>query len=230
SFTGAGEDHKGFFESAEKGTIFLDEIGDVPLNVQANLLRVLQEREVVRLGETKPRKIDVRILAATNRDLNVEVEKGNFRADLLYRIRVARIRLPSLRRRREDIPLLVAWFLGQSRAATGKPVREVSQEAMRVFMAFEWPGNVRELKSAIEFAVIQCKGPIIHPEDLPPEIVAPVGATISFDKEGGMDEKERILAALMSAGGNRARASRLLGISRATLYRHLKKFDIESSH
>ena len=228
AFTGAVEDHKGLFEAADGGTIFLDEIGDVPMSVQANLLRVLQEREVVRLGESKPRKIDVRVVAATNRDLTEEVEAGRFRMDLLYRIRVARLSLPPLRERREDIPLLVAWFLGEYRAASGKEVQNVSSEAIRVMMAYEWPGNVRELKSAVEFAVIRCKGMVLSPEDLPSEIVAtgrPMGPMAADEHE---DEKGRILAALKSARGNRALAARLLGISRATFYRHMKRLDIEN--
>ncbi|MBL8148372.1 MAG: sigma 54-interacting transcriptional regulator [Blastocatellia bacterium] len=149
AFTGAVEDHRGLFEAANAGTLFLDEIGDIPMNVQTSLLRVLQEREIIRVGESKPRKIDVRILAATHRNLVQEVEKGNFRQDLLYRIRVIRIHLPALRERREDISLLVAAFLEQYRAATGKPVREISNQAMHLLINYHWPGNVRELKSAI---------------------------------------------------------------------------------
>ncbi|HSQ02581.1 MAG TPA: sigma 54-interacting transcriptional regulator, partial [Burkholderiales bacterium] len=143
AFTGAVEDHKGVFEAAHGGTIFLDEIGDIPLNVQTALLRVLQEREIVRLGESTPRKIDVRVLVATHHNLTEDVAKGTFRSDLLYRIRVARIRLPALRARREDVPLLVGTFLGQCTAAAGKHVEGVSPEAMGILLAYEWPGNVR---------------------------------------------------------------------------------------
>ena len=167
AFTGAISDHQGLFEAANGGTLFLDEIGDIPMNVQTSLLRVLQEQEITRLGESKPRKIDVRVIAATQHNLSEEVAKGRFRVDLLYRIRVARIQLPPLRARREDIPLMVAWFLGQCRAAIGKPVQNLSQEAMQLLLEYSWPGNVRELKSAIEFAVIRCKGSVLQPKISP---------------------------------------------------------------
>jgi PAS domain S-box-containing protein len=226
AFTGAISDHQGLFEAANGGTLFLDEIGDIPMTVQTSLLRVLQEKEVTRLGESKPRKIDVRVIAATQHNLNEEVAKGRFRADLLYRVRVARIQLPPLRARREDIPLLVAWFLGQCRAAIGKPVQNLSHEAMRLLLEYSWPGNVRELKSAIEFAVIRCKGSVIQPEDLPLEMVDAATDYLSSSGEAHPDERQRILTALERAGGNRTVAARLLGISRATLYRRLTSLGI----
>ena len=225
SFTGALTDHQGLFEAANGGTLLLDEIGDISLTLQTNLLRVLETREITRIGESRLRKVDVRVLAATNRNLSEEMEKGNFRADLFYRLRVARINLPALRERREDIPLLVGFFLSQSRAATGKPVQEVSHEAMRLLLEYRWPGNVRELKNAIEFTVIHCGGPVIHAEDLPPELIEAVSPGPSFD-DTPQDERERLTAALERARGNRTAAARLLGISRATLYRHLEKFGI----
>jgi DNA-binding NtrC family response regulator len=166
-------------------------------------------------------------LASTHRDLSQEAARGRFRPDLLYRIRIARIKLPLLRERREDIPLLVASFLGQSRAATGKPVKDVSREAMRILLQYDWPGNVRELKSAIDFATLHCKGSVINAENLPPEIV--------YSRYPGpppsnqhADEKQRVLAALETAGGNRTAAASQLGISRATLYRRLARLDIKS--
>lgn len=224
AFTGAIEDHVGLFEAADGGTLFLDEIGDVPLNVQTNLLRVLQEREIVRLGESKPRKIDVRVLAATHHNLAADIANGSFRSDLLYRIRVARIQLPPLRERREDIPLLVHAFLNQCVAETGKRVEDVSHGAMRILLAYEWPGNVRELRSAIEFALIRCKSGVIEPSDLPAEVLeqAPLGAFAPT----GEDEPRRVLAALEAAKGSRVVAARLLGISRATLYRRLAELNI----
>jgi len=224
AFTGAIEDHKGVFEAAEGGTLFLDEIGDIPLNVQTSLLRVLQEREITRLGESKPRRVDVRVLAATHRSLAEEVEKGNFRADLLYRVRVARIQLPPLRRRREDIPLLVGLFLGQCAAATGKTVQEVSPAAMDLLLDYDWPGNVRELKSAIEFGMIRCKTAAIEPDDLPPEVVG--FSSPPAPPAEPVDERQRLLQALERANGNRTVAARLLGISRATFYRRLAELDI----
>ncbi len=223
AFTGAVEDHRGLFEAANGGTLLLDEIGDIPMPVQNQLLRVLQEREIVRLGETLPRKIDVRILAATHRNLSEEVANGRFRADLFYRIRVARITLPPLRQRREDIPSLAVSFLAQFSAASGKPVSEISQEAMRLLVDYDWPGNVRELRSAIEFTVIHCTGAVIQADDLPPEIFQPVDV-IAGDPL--MDEKSRFLQALERSRGNRALAARFLGISRATLYRRLADLKI----
>ncbi|MEW6299525.1 MAG: sigma 54-interacting transcriptional regulator [Thermodesulfobacteriota bacterium] len=238
AFTGAVEDHKGLFEAANGGTLLLDEIGDIPMNVQTSLLRVLQEKEIIRLGESKPRTIDVRVIAATQHNLSDEVAKGNFRADLLYRIRVVRIQLPPLRERREDVPLLVAWFLGQYRAATGKPVQDVSNEAMRVLLTYAWPGNIRELKSAIEFAVIRSQGSVIQREDLPVEIThAAYSPSPPDDRRRHhitslspcslQQEKQRILAALERAGGNRTVAARLLGIGRTTLYRRLAECGIK---
>ena len=220
AFTGAIADHQGLFEAAHKGTLFLDEIGDLSLNVQISLLRALQEREITRLGESTPRKIDVRILAATQHNLADLVREGDFRADLLYRIRVVRISLPRLRERREDIPLLVSTFLAEHRVALDKPVQEVSHEAMQLLLKYAWPGNVRELKSSIEFAVIHCQGSVIQAEDLPPELGYGDASGASSDVLP-TDEKERLLAAIEQAGGNRRRAACLLGISRATLYRRL---------
>ncbi len=226
AFTGAVEDHHGFFEVANGGTLLLDEIGDISMNMQTSLLRVLEEKMITRLGESKPRKIDVRVLASTHRDLSKEAEMGRFRPDLLYRIRIARIKLPLLSERREDIPLLIATFLSQSRAATGKPVKDVGSEAMRMLLEHSWPGNVRELKSAIDFATLHCKGSVIKAEDLPSEI-----AYSKYLPRPGVsryhDEKQRLLAALEAAKGNRTMAARELGISRATLYRRLASLDIK---
>jgi len=226
SFTGAVEDHKGLFEVANGGTLFLDEIGDISRSMQTTLLRVLEEKEITPLGESRGRKVDVRILASTHRDLTQEAEKGNFRPDLLYRIRVARISLPPLCERREDIPLLVGTFLSQSRAATGKPVEDVSNEAMRILLEYDWPGNVRELKSAIDVATLHCQGTTIRPEDLPPEILHSRHLK-SPAAEPPLDEKQRILTALETANGSRTAAARLLGISRATLYRRLASLGIK---
>jgi len=225
AFTGAVNDQPGVFETAERGTVFLDEIGDISKSVQTSLLRVLQEKEITRLGDATPKKVDVRIVAATNRNLHHEVEEGRFRLDLLYRIRVARINLPPLRQRRQDIPLLVESFLGKLRATTGKQVERVCEEAMGMLLEHPWPGNVRELHSAIEFAVIRCKSGVILAEDLPPEI-ARAERTPSVPRSN--DERERILTALDAAGGNRVAAARILGVSRSTLYRRLAELGIEA--
>lgn len=226
AFTGATADQKGLFEAAQGGTLFLDEIGDVSRNVQTSLLRVLEGGEITRLGETTPRQVDVRIVAATHRDLKAEVDAGRFREDLLYRIRVARITLPPLAHRREDILLLTREFLAKSEAAATKRVSEISSEALRKMLQYRWPGNVRELRSAIEFAIIHCRGHIVRPEDLPPE-VAETALHLRPPLGDQQDQKERLLSALREAGGNRTEAAKLLGIGRATLYRHLAKQGIE---
>jgi transcriptional regulator with PAS, ATPase and Fis domain/ligand-binding sensor domain-containing protein len=230
SFTGAVADQVGVFEAAQGGTLFLDEIGDIPPNVQTALLRVLQEREVTRVGEAKPRKIDVRVIAATHRELSQEVAAGRFRQDLYYRICVTRVKLPALRDRREDIPLLTAWFLGQFRGPDRKAVEGISQEAMRVLTAHAWPGNVRELKSAIESAVIRASGPLLQPADLPLEVTArslPGKAPDKSLSHQQQDRRQRLLQALERCGDNRAAAAKLLGISRSTLYNWLKEFGLE---
>jgi sigma-54 dependent transcriptional regulator, acetoin dehydrogenase operon transcriptional activator AcoR len=228
AFTGAVADQRGYFEEANGGTLFLDEIGDIPPNVQHSLLRVLQEREIIRVGESRPRRIDVRVIAATHHALALEVERGAFRADLLYRLRVARIALPPLRERREDIPLLVAEFLAQARAAFGKDAREVSDGAMRLLLDHDWPGNVRELKAAIDFAVIRSSSPVLQAQDLPPELV-PIGAEVPDGHDIRPDERSRILQEIRLAGGNRSEAARRLGVSRATFYRRLAALGLSDS-
>jgi PAS domain S-box-containing protein len=254
AFTGAVENNQGLFEAAEHGTLFLDEIGDVPMSVQTTLLRVLQDKQVTRVGDTRARAVDVRFVAASQKDLQAEVEAGRFRADLLYRIRVARVTLPPLRERSEDIPLLCQRFLDESRTATGKAVEGFTEGAMRSLTGYGWPGNVREMRSAVESAVIRCKRRLIGAEDLPPEIPR-VGAEgpdeagallvrgpLGDDPAGGsvpaasgaasavapVDERTRILQALDQAGGNRTRAARIFGVSRATFYRRLKELGIET--
>jgi PAS domain S-box-containing protein len=228
AFTGAVADQEGLFEAANGGTIFLDEIGDIPISVQTKLLRVLQEREITRVGEAMPRKVDVRILVATNRDIAEEAEEGRFRKDLLYRIKVIRIKIPPLCQRREDIPLLVTSFLAESRVATGKAVEEVCSNAMRCLLNYSWPGNVRELKSAIEYAVISCREPVIKLQDLPPELLE-FPSTKSPKMLTSEDERTRLLMALEQAHRNRTRAAHLLGISRAALYRRMTKLGINPS-
>jgi len=226
AFTGAVADATGMFEAARSGTLFLDEIGDLPLRIQTTLLRVLEERAVMRIGETQPRPVDVRIVVAANRDLATEVEAGRFRADLLYRIRVGRIHLPPLRERRVDLPLLVRHILSEQRAITGRHVDAVNDEAMQALLAYEWPGNVRELKNTLGYAVIHCAGTAVELEDLPPEVLEHATPVIP---PGDLpdDERERIVAALERAGGERKAAAVLLGVSRATLYRRMAHYGIE---
>jgi transcriptional regulator with PAS, ATPase and Fis domain len=222
AFTDAVRDQVGLFEAANGGTILLDEIGDIPMNTQTRILRVLEQKEIVRIGETESRHVDIRILAATHRDLVREVESGRFREDLLYRIRVARLLVPALRERREDIPLLVDAFLRNARAATGKPVEHVSADAMRALTDYRWPGNVRELRNAIDFAVIRCRGKVLEPDDLPPEVNETRFLVATRPEPDAGSEKQRILDALRESGGRREEAAKRLGISRATLYRRMK--------
>jgi len=228
AFTGATEDHQGLFEAANKGTLFLDEIGDMPLTIQATLLRALQEKEVLRLGESMTRKVDVRVLAATHANLEEQVNAGRFRSDLLYRIRVGRIHLPTLQERREDIPLLASVFLGQARATSGKTeVQEISREAMELFVRYPWPGNVRELKSALDFSLIHCRGSLIQASDLPPEITA-INPQILMNENNEPDEKERIAAILKYTNNNRTEAAKILDMSRSTFYRRLVSLGLDS--
>jgi PAS domain S-box-containing protein len=230
AFTGATEDRIGVFETASGGTLFLDEIGEIPLHLQANLLRVLQERVVERVGESRQRKVDVRVISATNRDLKKQASSGQFRIDLLYRIRVATIQMPLLRERQMDIPLLVRHFLDKLSASIGKSVKEVETAAMKLLMNYRWPGNVRELENVIETALIHCNREKLSIDDLPIEITA-IKDSAKVSIPGNMltpnqIKKQRLLEALEQTNGNRAMAARLLGIGRTTLYRQLKKFDL----
>ena len=226
AFTGAVSDHEGFFEAAEGGILFLDEIGDMPLTIQTTLLRAIQEGEIIRLGEARPRKVNVRVFAATHQNLQDLVHKGTFRSDLLYRIRIARLDLPPLRERRDDIPLLSETFFGQARAVTGKyEVREISPEARQALLRYNWPGNVRELKSTFEYALIHCHGTSIQFLDLPPEMAGSSAPQIAASPSP-KNEREDILAALEQAKGKRAKAAKLLGMSRSTFYRRLSELEI----
>jgi len=226
AFTGATEDHKGFFEAAEGGTLFLDEIGDMPVTIQATLLRTLQEKEVLRLGESHPRKINVRIVTATNQDLETQVTANQFRSDLLYRIRIGRIHLPPLRERREDIPLLAHTFLQESLSATLKTnIETISKAAMQSLMHYTWPGNVRELKGALEYALIHCRDTSIQSSDLPSEVFETPRTPFSHLQEEE-NEEQYILSVLKQTRGNRSKAAQILGMSRSTLYRRLNSLGI----
>lgn len=224
AFTGAVSNEQGYFEAADGGTLFLDEIGDVPLDVQRQLLRVLEERAVTPVGTTTARPVDVRIVAATHRDLQAAVDADRFRADLLYRIRIARILLPPLRARRDDIPLLIRRFVDELGSTMGKAIHAVSPPAMRHLIAYDWPGNVRELRNAIEYALIQVQATTLRAKDLPPEVRTAEASSVPAAFPD--DEAGRIRAALQHTDGNRTAAAELLGISRATLYRRLDEYDI----
>lgn len=230
AFTGAVRDQTGFFQAANGGTLFLDEIGDISEGVQTSLLRALEEREVVRIGDTTPQSVDVRVIAATNRNLAAEVAAGRFREDLLYRLRVARIPVPPLRERGDDIELLVEAFLAEARIATGKAIGGVAPAAMRRLLSYEWPGNVRELRSAIQYGAIHCRNETIGMPDLPPELAGADPAAPSGMQQSELgNDRERVMQALESTGGNRTKAAAILGISRATLYRRLDKLGIAES-
>jgi two-component system response regulator AtoC len=234
AFTGAVRDKQGVFEAASGGTVFLDEIGDVPPAVQHRLLRVLQEREVTPVGTVRPVPVDVRVIAATNRDLRAEVTAGRFREDLFYRLNVFRIALPPLRDRRADIPLLVEHGLARlsSRHPPGQPLI-CSPLTMRLLQAYGWPGNVRELLSVLECAAIRVGEGRIDAQHLPPEVRS--AATEGHDTllaryratTGDAGERERILAALDAAHGVRARAAEILGMGRTTLWRKLRQMGLE---
>ncbi len=231
AFTGATATKKGLFEEADRGTLFLDEIGDTSPAIQIRLLRVLQEREIRRVGSNAPIKIDVRVLAATHQSLEELVKEGRFREDLLYRLNVVTIPVPPLRERREDIPLLAAHFLAASAKRLGKPVPTLSPEAISLLLEYAWPGNVRQLENAIERAVLLAATDTIFPGDFPPSLLRtpPAGEPgASPPRLSRLDEveKEHILSILDELGWNQARAAEMLGIGRNTLWRKLKEYGI----
>jgi len=237
AFTGALRSKQGLLQSADTGTIFLDEVGELPLEMQAKILRFLQEKEVRPVGSNQKVKVDVRIMAATNRDLDSEYKKGTFRKDLFFRLNVVTISLPPLRERRSDIPILAAFFLERLAPARGV---QVSSGAMKAMLAYDWPGNVRELENCLERAVALGDQRVIDVVDLPPSIAhceAPVtmangGARIesseSFARATDLEDIERatIERVFSQVKGDKALAGRMLGISRATLYRKLKRYSI----
>jgi two-component system response regulator HydG len=229
AFTGAMQAKQGLLEAAQGGTLFLDEIGDMPVDLQAKLLRALQEREVKPVGSTERRHINVRIIAATNRDLETAIRTGAFRQDLYFRLNVVQIKLPPLRDRKSDIPILVTAFLEKFSDPQG-PVRTISEDAMRRLIAYDWPGNVRELENAIERAVALGSGPILCVGDLPSNLQYPTTErTPEKDEILPLEELERraILRTLRETGGDKLSTARMLGIGKTTLYRKLKQYHME---
>jgi transcriptional regulator with PAS, ATPase and Fis domain len=228
AFTDARQDKKGLFVEADGGTLFLDEIAELSPLLQAKLLRVLEEKEIRPLGSTKGEKVDVRIIAATNRNLEQAVSEGNFREDLFYRLSVVEINLPPLRERPEDLPLLIQHFLSCSPHAGH--VRRIAPDALRVLLNYSWPGNVRELENAIERMLVLCQGEEVTKDDLPPRITGSVphalGLQTALQRRASLAnlEREYILLALEWSEGKRKDAADLLGIDRRTLYRKLLEY------
>ncbi len=228
SFTGAVTQHIGSFESANHGTIFLDEIGELPLDMQVKLLRVLENRSFTRVGGNQEVQVDIRVVAATNRDLKTMVEAGTFREDLFYRLNVVDITLPALKERPEDIPLLVARFIKELSEKNGLPARGITPAAMHLLEGYDWPGNVRELRNTIERMVVLAPGDQIDVDDVPESIQpsaplppSPASGTI------GENEKAQILSMVKTCNGNLSKAARQLGISRRTIYRKLEQYQKE---
>lgn len=230
AFTGAERTKDGLLAIAEGGTVFLDEIGELPLDLQSKLLRALQEKEIRPLGSTRTISINVRILAATNRDLQMAVDQGSFRKDLFFRLNVLNVRIAPLRERKDDIPLLVNYFL--ERINRGSPIqRTVSDEAMRLMMMHDWPGNVRELENCLDRAGALTTGPVIHTADLPTPLqnghrsnLLMIGPSSNGVASMAEVERQAILAALDHVKGDKMQAARLLGIGKTTLYRKLKEY------
>lgn len=230
AFTGAQSGREGRFEAAQGGYIFLDEIGDIPLSVQVKLLRVLEQKVVERVGSNTPVHVDARVISATNRDLQEQMQAGAFRPDLFYRINVIPIHLPPLRERPDDITLLANAFFQNMQLKTGKEIEGISTEAMQLLRGHTWPGNVRELKSAFEYAFVACQEGLIGPQHVQP--ILDMNENQGAEEEGTApecrQERERreLIWALEKSGGNRTEAARLLGVSRVTVWSRMKRYDV----
>ncbi len=231
AFTGASQNKDGLLAIAEGGTVFLDEVGELPVDLQAKLLRAIQEKEIRPVGSTRRIPINVRILAATNRDLEQAVMQGAFRRDLYFRLNVLNLRIPALRERRRDIPLLIAHFLDRMSRTSGQE-KLLSDEALKAMLAYDWPGNVRELENCLERTFAFTSGPLIHTTDLPREVAnLPVIEAGNGNGNGHRGivpmaelEKQTILKAIAELNGDKLQAARLLGIGKTTLYRKLKDY------
>jgi transcriptional regulator with PAS, ATPase and Fis domain len=230
SFTGAFANQEGLFEKARGGTIFLDEIGEIPQHLQVKLLRALETKEILSIGSTTPRRIDVRVLAATNRQLTKEVEEGRFREDLFYRLNVMEIHIPPLRERPEDIPLLVDYFIKRHNPELKKNYQGIDDDAVRVLMSLPWKGNVRELDNVIEHTMILAEGEQIGRSDLPASVIAGSEgqATFTFNLRDAMSqfEKQHIARVLEQTNQDRKEAAKLLDISLSSLYRKIEELEI----
>jgi DNA-binding NtrC family response regulator len=230
SFTGAISDKEGFFKIAHRGTLFLDEVGDIPLPLQVKLLRAIEEEEIYAVGSSNPIKVDVRLIAATNRDLAKEVERGNFREDLYYRLNVIEIKLPSLSDRKDDIPLLVQHFIAKYNVELNRCIKNADNETMRILRSHEWKGGIRELENVIERALILCEGEYITREDLPPNMVnADIKDDIPFRLKDAVAyfEREHIFKILRKTSANKEEAAKILEISLSSLYRKMDELNIK---
>ncbi len=238
AFTGAIASKKGLFEMAGNGSIFFDEIGNIPLDTQSKLLRVIQEKEFMRLGGVDTVKADVRIIAATNADLEAAVAQGQFREDLYYRLNVITVALPPLRKRTEDIPLLAQHFLAKYAHENEKPIEEITSHAMQLLLDYHWPGNVRELENVIERAVVLSSGPLLGVELLPPTVRQPDAAVVppsalpsygvAFKDAVSEYERQLVIKALQASGGVQKRAAELLQVKPTTLHEMMKRLNISS--
>jgi len=230
SFTGAITQQKGRFELADGGTIFLDEIGEIDMPTQIKILRVLQERQFERVGGSQTLSVDVRIVAATNRDLQEEIKKGTFREDLFYRLNVVHLDVAPLRERKEDIPLLMTAFLDQANKENHREVKGLSTQAKNALFRYDWPGNIRELRNCIEASVVLCKSDMIELSDLPPQISGS-DASAKVDLDVGITiaegEKRLIMSTISACKGNKTKAAQILGIGRKTLHRKLQEYQLE---
>jgi PAS domain S-box-containing protein len=227
AFTGALQNRTGRFERADNGTIFLDEIGDISPGVQLRLLRVIQEKEFERVGDSTPVKVDVRVVAATNKDLREKVKRGEFREDLYYRLKVVEIHLPPLRERKEDIPLLVEHFLEKFKARFRKKVESMSAEVRKIFVDHPWPGNIRQLEHALEHAFILCNQNVIVVDHLPLELRDFPETRQCAPEDRSSPNREAIIGALEKTAWNKAKAARLLGFSRQTMYRRIEEYGLK---
>jgi two-component system response regulator HydG len=233
AFTGATSDRKGLFEIADKGTLLLDEIGDMPLNMQAKLLRFLEDGIVIPVGSHKPTVVDVRVISATNQDLTKLIQERKFRQDLYFRIKGVSISLPALRDRAEDIPLLVEYFLAEASAETGSEVTGITDAAMTALAGYDWPGNIRQLRNCIRTMVVMCDHKELDVQDIPPDIrrvrQLAEGTRTPGDLAGvslGDLEKQAIMDTLARTKGNREKAAKILGIGERTLYRKIKEYNL----
>jgi len=233
AFTGASNDRKGLFETADKGTLLLDEIGDMAPNSQAKLLRVLEDGIVIPVGSNKPVVVDVRAISATNQSLTKLIEEKKFRQDLYFRIKGVNISLPALRDRTEDIPALVEYFLKEAVAETGSEIAGITEQAQTVLSNYDWPGNIRQLRNCIRTMVVMCEKDKLDVQDIPPEIVqrrqlaaGSTTATTTAGKSLNELEKQAIIDTLAKTRGNRQEAAKILGIGERTLYRKIKEYNL----